>query len=108
MQASREPGRMTLEAFERMPKEDAYRLSLVRGQVVREPRPGGRHGYVLGRVFRVLDAYASNHGAFVYVDVGVVTRTEPPTVRGPDVAVYLRGRAPDPWPDHRMVPPGPL
>jgi Uma2 family endonuclease len=100
MQVSRERRRVTLDEFERMQKEDAYRLSLVRGHVVREPRPGGRHGYVMGRVYWVLEEYVRATGAgAVYIDVGVVTRADPPTVRGPDVVVYLRGRVADPWPD---------
>jgi Uma2 family endonuclease len=107
VEGSRRPQRMTLAEFERKEPEDAYRLSLVGGHVVREPRPGGRHGYVLGRVYSALERYTQETGAgLVYLDVGVVIQVEPATVRGPDVAFYARGRVADPWPDgfFRVVP----
>jgi len=37
---------ITLEEFEQMPEENEYRVELVRGQVVREPLTGGRHGHL--------------------------------------------------------------
>jgi Uma2 family endonuclease len=106
-EAAHKRRRITIEEFERMGEEDAYRLSLVRGLVVREPRPGGRHAYVLGRVFWALEEYVRATGVgLVYLDVGVVIRPDPATVRGPDVAFYARGRVADPWPDgfFRAVP----
>ncbi|NIQ51919.1 MAG: Uma2 family endonuclease, partial [Gammaproteobacteria bacterium] len=38
---------LTIEAFERLPEEDAYRVELVRGVLVREPRPAAEHGRIL-------------------------------------------------------------
>lgn len=40
----------SLEQFERLPEEDAYRLELSRGGLVREPRAGAQHGRLTGRL----------------------------------------------------------
>jgi len=100
MQTGRNAKRLTVDEFERMDEEDGYRLSLVRGRVVREPAPGGRHGYVLGRLCAALDHRVQAIGQGVlYANVGVVIRTDPATVRVPDLALYARDQVADPWPD---------
>jgi Uma2 family endonuclease len=78
---------LTLEEFERLPEEDAYRLELVRGRVVREPPPGAPHGWLVRRLFRALDAYVEEHGLGIVInETGFLLSVYPPTVRGPDLA----------------------
>jgi Uma2 family endonuclease len=58
-------------------------------------RPGFRHGYVQGRIYRKLDDFATaNQFARVTVDSGVITERRPDSVRGPDVAVWSYDRLP--------------
>jgi len=78
---------MTVRQFLQLPEEDEYRLELVRGQVVREPRPGTRHGEVLIVLGAALYQHvSSNRLGKVLGDIGcVLSRTEH-TVRGPDLS----------------------
>ncbi|HEX7051701.1 MAG TPA: Uma2 family endonuclease [Longimicrobiales bacterium] len=86
---------LTLEEFARLPEEDAYRLELVRGRVVREPRPMAPHARVNTRVIYVLEEYAERTGrGVVYTDMGFVLEDEPPTLRGPDAAFVSHERVP--------------
>ncbi|MFW6080236.1 MAG: Uma2 family endonuclease, partial [Gemmatimonadota bacterium] len=81
----------TLDEFLRLPEEDAYRIELVRGRLVREPRPAPRHARVLMRISRLLDEHAEATGRGVVLpDAGFVLEDRPPTVRGPDVAFVAR------------------
>ncbi len=85
---------VTLEEFQRMPEEDAFRVELSRGRVVREPRPGAEHGLIVGRVVRILGSEAEARGVGVVVtETGFLLGTEPPTVRGPDAAFIARDPA---------------
>jgi len=78
---------LTLEEFQRMPEEDACLVELVRGRVVREPRPNTRHGQLTIRLGGRIDAYATERGLGITVtESGFVLSVDPPTVRGPDVA----------------------
>lgn len=78
---------LTLDQFERLPEEDAWRLELTRGRLVREPRPGARHSWLVGKIYRALDAHARKHVlGKVFVEAGFLLSVDPPTVRGPDVA----------------------
>lgn len=72
--------------------EDAYRTELVRGVVVREPRPRELHGAVQVTLAFHLKARARPRGARVTADSGYILFEEPATVRGPDVAVVLEPR----------------
>ncbi|MBI4538894.1 MAG: Uma2 family endonuclease [Gemmatimonadetes bacterium] len=88
-------GPLTIEEFQRLPEEDAYRLELVRGRVVREPRPAAQHGFVLARLCRLLGQHVDTHRlGHLFVDVGVIVSTDPPTVRGPDLAFVAANRLP--------------
>lgn len=94
--SSHTPRRYTLEQYMALDDADDARSDLVRGLLVREPRPGFVHGIVQVEVARVL----SNHvrrgpGGFVVTESGVVLAQNPPTVRGPDVAYYSAGRFPE-------------
>lgn len=86
----------TVAEFERLPEEDAYRVELVRGVLVRAPRPAPLHGRVAVRLGRWLDehAEAGGYGA-VLADAGVLLSRDPDTVRGPDLAFYSTSRIPD-------------
>ena len=78
---------VTLEEFERMPEEDAYRVELVRGRIVREPRPGAAHGWLTGRLVERIGSHARERGlGIVVTETGFLLSVEPPTVRGPDLA----------------------
>ena len=91
---------MTIAEFLRLPEEDACRLELVRGQVVREPPTGARHGVVQIVLGAALHQYVSSHRlGQVMVETGyVLSRTEA-TVRGPDISFLARDRIQaGPWP----------
>lgn len=94
--ARAEDGNVTIEEFARMPEEDAYRVELVRGRLVREPRPAPLHGRVLSRLDRRLGAHVDEAGlGDVLVDVGFVLSDVEQTVRGPDLAFVSRDRLSD-------------
>ena len=77
-----------------MPEEDAFRVELSRGRIVREPRPGGQHGLVVGRLVRILGSEVEARGAGVVVtETGFLLATDPPTLRGPDAAFIARDPA---------------
>jgi Uma2 family endonuclease len=94
---------LTLEEFERLPDEDPYKLELSRGRLVREPRPGARHGWLVAELFRALDRYTREQAlGTVVIETGFLLSVDPPTVRGPDLAVIRtenlpREGLPDGW-----------
>lgn len=91
--------RLTIEEYADLQEPDEYQSELVRGFLVRQPRPGARHGRVQLRIGHRLESYVAKRGlGLVLVEAGVVFSRDPPTVRGPDVAFYTSERAPDPVP----------
>lgn len=87
-------GCVTLEEFRRMPEEDAFRVELSRGRILREPRPGGEHGLIAGRLVRILGSEVESRGVGVVVtETGFLLATDPRTVRGPDAAFIARDPA---------------
>lgn len=87
---------LTIAEYERMPKEDLYRVDLVRGMLVRSPRPAPLHGRVMTRLARRLDEFVEEGGLGVVLsDVGAVLARDPDTVRGPDIAFYSHERIPE-------------
>jgi Uma2 family endonuclease len=72
--------------------DEQYVSELVRGVVVREPRPGGSHGCVQVALAHALKQWARPVGAQVTVESGYILSDEPATLRGPDVAVVVRPR----------------
>ena len=70
--------------------DERYVSELVRGVVVREPRPGDTHGRVQVRMAYALEAWARGAGAAVTAESGYILAEHPATLRGPDVAVVLR------------------
>lgn len=90
---------LSVEEFAKLPEEDGYRIELVRGMMVREPQPGGRHGRLVTRILRSLDAHTRQTGAGeVLTHMGFRLPTTPPSVRGPDVAFLRAERVPDEMP----------
>jgi Uma2 family endonuclease len=87
---------LTIAEFERLPEEDAYRIELVRGRLVRSPRPAPLHGVLTARLAHLLYEFVERRGrGVVLADVGVVLARDPDTVRGPDLAFYSLERIPD-------------
>lgn len=73
---------LTVEEYRSLPEEDYG--DLVQGRFVREPRPGGRHGVLVGRLSARIGAYLEQHPVGILVtDGGFLLQQEPPTVRGP-------------------------
>lgn len=91
-----EPKLLTLEEYAALDEpEDEYVTELVRGLVVREPRPRNLHGLIQVEIAYHLRAWAKPRGAAVTVESGYILSEEPATVRGPDVAVSLQRRQTD-------------
>ncbi len=86
---------LTVEQFERLPEEDEFRIELVRGRMLREPRPGAEHSQLTGWLFRRLAAHVEAHGlGIALVDTGFRIPGRPATVRAPDVAFIAMDRLP--------------
>jgi Uma2 family endonuclease len=82
---------LTAEEFARTgPETDG--CELIRGEVVRMPPPGDRHGEVCINAAFLLKAYTKSigHGTVIGNDAGILTRRDPDSVRGVDVAVFLK------------------
>lgn len=78
---------LTLEEFERLSEEDGYRAELIRGRLVREPRPGTEHSWLASELYWHIESYARQHGLGRTVfDAGFLLERDPPTVRIPDIA----------------------
>ena len=87
---------VSIESFwhlaHRLPKAE-----LVAGQVVELVLPGVLHGVLVAFLGERLRAHVVAGGlGIVVAEAGFVLSQEPPTVRGPDVAVVLRNRVPSP------------
>lgn len=93
-------GLLSVEEYDRLQESEEDRSELVRGALVREPRPGAYHGRTQARLIRRLEAFVEGEElGSVLTDVGVVISKQPPTVRGPDVVFYAASRVPDPLPE---------
>ena len=86
---------MTAAEFERLPEDPYYRYELSKGRLVREPRPGARHGRVAFELASVLREFVRAHDlGSVEMETGFQLSEDPVIVRGPDVAFIARGRLP--------------
>jgi Uma2 family endonuclease len=86
---------LTLEEFEKLPKEDEYGLELSWGRLVREPPPGAEHSWLTGEILARLHGYAREHTLGLVVNNGgFVLSDDPPTVREPDVAFISAANMP--------------
>jgi Uma2 family endonuclease len=86
---------MTLDEFTRLGGDGRVR-ELVCGRVVNMNSPGSLRGIVVIRIASILDAFVRKHqlGRVLGGDSGVVTRTNPDSLRGADVAFLSFARAP--------------
>ncbi len=81
---------LTAEEFAKTgPETD--RDELVQGELVPMPPPADRHGIVCGNTVFLLKGYTKHlgRGTVMCNDSGIITRRNPDTVRGVDVAVFL-------------------
>ncbi len=78
--------RLTIDEFVRLPN-DGTLMELVRGRIVRMTPPSSFHGYVCVEFIYALRHFleVSKLGRLMSNDSGVITETDPDTVRGPDV-----------------------
>src|SRR5687767_942810 len=86
---------LTLAEYEQLPDDPRFRDEVSRGRLVREPRPGARHGWVAVEVCSSLRAFVREHdlGAVV-MECGFLLAVSPLTVRGPDAAFISKQRLP--------------
>lgn len=86
---------LTIEEFARLPEDDRYTFELVRGRVVREPRPAPRHGRMAIKLGRRVDEFAERHGlGLTFTETGFALYRDPDTLRGPDISFVSSGRVP--------------
>lgn len=86
---------LTVDEYQQLPDDPAYIDELSKGRLVREPRPGARHGRVALAIERVLNEFVTRHGlGSVEMESGFLLSEEPRTVRGPDVAFISQERLP--------------
>ena len=86
---------LTWKQFQRLPAEPGSRLELVRGRLVREPRPAPLHGRVVSTLTWLLEGFARENGSgVVLVEAGFLLAREPDTVRGPDLCFVSAWRVP--------------
>jgi Uma2 family endonuclease len=96
MTTARRGGTIGIGEFERMPQDERYRVELVRGRLMREPRPAALHAVVLGQLHTQLAAHVERSGGgILLLDMGFALATEPATVRGPDLAFVSDERVPE-------------
>lgn len=85
----------TLDEYERLVEPDEFRSELSRGQLVREPRPGGLHSYIVMELAVLLHDFARKYDlGMVVPEGGFRLSIEPPTVRGPDIGFIMKERLP--------------
>ena len=88
---------LTAEEFGRLaPTDDGSHQELERGVIVVSPPPKGPHGFSCSAVNGAIWSYLQDHpiGHVFGNDTGVVTETNPDTVRGPDVSYWSFERLP--------------
>lgn len=82
-----EVGALSLEEFRGLTEDEGFRVELSRGRLVREPRPGAGHGWLVGRIVMLLGVHAHRRDLGIVVsETGFLLERDPPTVRGPDAA----------------------
>jgi len=87
---------VTAEEFEHFSEDEAYRVELVRGRLVRMSPVGPVHARIVPRLIRVLGDYLDDHPVGeILADCGFKLESDPDTVRGPDVAFVRQERAPE-------------
>jgi Uma2 family endonuclease len=86
---------MTAEEFGQRP-DPGYPEELVQGRIVATPPPDRRHGSVCAGAAAIFGNFVTEHdlGRVMSNDSGIITRRNPDTVRGADVAYYSYARLP--------------
>jgi Uma2 family endonuclease len=86
---------LTAEEYGRLPG-DGRLTELVRGRIVELNRPYTSHGYLVLNIGHLLIQFVKQHdlGRIGGSDAGVITRRNPDSVRGPDLAFYSYERIP--------------
>jgi Uma2 family endonuclease len=86
---------MTADEYCDLP-DDGRRTELVRGRIIELTRPTFLHGYICLEMASVLRDWvkARDLGRVVTNDAGILTRRDPDTLRGADVAYYSFARLP--------------
>jgi Uma2 family endonuclease len=86
---------LTAEEYALLP-DNGQPTELIRGRLVTMNMPSPRHGYFCNKIGRLLGDFVDAHdlGRVMSNDSGVVTRRDPDTVRGADVAFYSYHRLP--------------
>jgi Uma2 family endonuclease len=87
--------RMTAAEFASRPT-DGVRKELVRGTEIPMNMPSPRHGEICAQLVFLLKLHLTHHpaGRVVSNDSGIITQTDPDTVRGADIAFYSYARLP--------------
>jgi Uma2 family endonuclease len=96
---------ITAEEFAEMP-DDGRMTELVEGRIIELPPPKRRHGKICSQIAWVVTSHVRAHdlGTVLINDTGIITRRNPDSVRGADVAFFSyerlpRGPAPDSYSD---------
>jgi Uma2 family endonuclease len=86
---------LTAEEFAKRP-DPGYPEELVKGRIVRMPRPGARHGQICTEAVWIFRSFAKEHslGHVLSSHSGVITTRGPNSVRGADVSFYSYQRLP--------------
>lgn len=87
---------LTLDEFARQ-ADEASRMELVRGRLVREPTAGFEHGAMALHIGQRLREFVVREklGLVVGAETGFVLFEDPPTVRAPDAAFVAEERLPE-------------
>jgi Uma2 family endonuclease len=90
-----ESTRISADDFARIP-DPGYPVELVEGRIMRMTPPRPYHGYICMQIGSILREFVRRSGLGFVVgnDSGIITRRDPDTVRGADVAFYRAERIP--------------
>ena len=87
---------MTLEQYMALPADERFIDEVSRGQLVREPRPGFEHGFLVARLCTLFARYLERQPiAQIIAEAGFVLASTPLAIRGPDVAIVRNERLHD-------------
>lgn len=85
---------VTAEELEKFPEDD-YRYELVEGRVIRMSPAGLTHGTIVAQILVLVQPHVRERKlGLVMTEVGFKLKSNPDTVRAPDVAFILRDRIP--------------
>jgi Uma2 family endonuclease len=89
------PPLLTAEQFEARP-DPGYPEELLEGRIIPMSPPSRRHGVICAEVVYLLRRFLEDNdiGRVLGNDSGIITRRDPDTVRGADIAFYSYSRLP--------------